>query len=68
MNGQVALKVIGRLGLMIAISAAARGIIAGVQNLLDGKDILGRKKIVRKKTYQDWQGNIVCGTRDYQIC
>ena len=68
MGGKIILKVACRLGLMVAISAAARGIVAGVQNLLDGKDILGRKKIVRKRTYQDWQGNIVCGTRDYQIC
>ena len=43
-------------------------IFAGAKNVLDGKDILGRKITdPPKKTYVDWKGDVRLCRKDYQI-
>ena len=46
-----------------------RGTFMAIGNLMDGKDVFGRKKIrkVPKKTYMDWKGEIVLGKDDFRI-
>lgn len=64
MNGA---KLAKTLVLWVASSLIARGILAGVKNKLDGKDVLGRKKIVKQKTYEDYKGDVILGTEDYKV-
>ena len=58
-----------KLGFFIIGNLILNGICFGVSNLMDGKDILGRKrKIVQKKeTYVDYTGQIIIGKDDYQV-
>lgn len=46
-----------------------RGTFIAIGNLMDGKDVFGRKKIrkVPKKTYMDWKGEIILGQEDFRI-
>lgn len=64
MNGA---KLAKTLVLWVASSLIVRGILAGVKNKLDGKDVLGRKKIVKQKTYEDYKGDVILGTEDYKV-
>lgn len=56
-----------RLLLWITISAAARAVLKGAENLADGKDIWGKKYVERKKPFVTWNGNIVAGRNDYAV-
>jgi len=57
------------LGIFIVGNLILNMIYYGVSNLIDGKDVFGRRKkrSQQKETYMDWKGNIHMGTADYQI-
>ena len=67
MNVIAARKLVGTLCLWIASSLIAKGVFAGIKNVMNGKDILGKKKVVRKETYVDYKGDVILGSNDYQI-
>ena len=56
-----------RLLFWVTVSAITRALLKGAMNLADGKDILGKKYVERKKPFVTWNGNIVAGKNDYAV-
>lgn len=58
-----------KLGVFIVGNMILSGICYGVSNLMEGKDILGRKRriVPKKETYVDYKGRIIMGANDYQV-
>lgn len=51
----------------MTMSIATRAVLKGVENLANGKDILGRKYVERKKPFVTWKGQIIAGKNDYVV-
>lgn len=62
--GAVAKKIGVKVCTFLIADAIAGMIWKGIKNRLDGKTVFGKKIEQHKKTYVDWNGNVILGNQD----
>lgn len=57
-----------RLGIFLIGNLILWGVCGGLNNMMSGKTVFGKKKTPKKDTYVDWKGNIHLGPNDGWVC